>query len=98
EEIERQVAHFQAHGCDFEWKVYGADSPPGLREALRRAGFEEDEPEALMVLDVDAFVLPARAQGGIGIHRLEDPDELVELVAFQEAIWAREFPWLLWHL
>lgn len=52
-EIDRQIAHFQSLGIDFEWKVYDHDAPADLRQRLAARGFENEEPEALMVLDLE---------------------------------------------
>lgn len=39
----------------FEWKAYGSDEPESLKERLLEAGFEEGEPESLMVYELSKF-------------------------------------------
>lgn len=95
DEIRRQIDHFQAAGVGFEWKVYGSDRPADLQSRLRDAGFEADEPEALMVFEMARYEPDARAAlPGIDLRRLTDPNDLADLVALQQQVWAREFGWL----
>lgn len=51
--IDEQVNYFKNLNLGFEWKVYDHDRPADLRERLKARGFEIQEPEALMVLDLD---------------------------------------------
>ena len=50
--IQEQIAYFRPMGQQFNWKVYDQDEPSDLRERLIRHGFEPDEPDAVMVLDL----------------------------------------------
>ena len=52
--IAAEQARFGALGQGFEWKHFGHDAPADLLERLLAAGFEAEEPEALMVLDLHA--------------------------------------------
>ena len=52
-EIDAQVAYFADRGMPFEWKVYDHDRPADLRQRLAARGFVIEEPEALMVLDME---------------------------------------------
>jgi len=52
-EIDAQVAFFSALGLPFEWKVYDHDRPADLRQRLAARGFVIEDPEALLVLDMD---------------------------------------------
>jgi GNAT superfamily N-acetyltransferase len=51
-EIEAQIAFFLAKNAGFEWKYYDYDTPTDLPARLLAHGFQSDEPEALMVLDM----------------------------------------------
>jgi GNAT superfamily N-acetyltransferase len=57
--VAREVARFGERQRSFEWKVYGHDRPANLVAALQHFGFKPDEPETLMLGDLDA--LPAGA-------------------------------------
>ena len=50
--IAAQVAYFSGLGQAFECKVYAYDQPGDLVDRLAARGFEIDQPEAVMVLDV----------------------------------------------
>jgi hypothetical protein len=51
--IREQIAYFQSIGQDFEWKLYDHDRPSGLMERLVAAGFEVEDAEAIMFLDLE---------------------------------------------
>jgi GNAT superfamily N-acetyltransferase len=57
--IQEQVAYFGSLGHEFEWKAYAHDQPPDLVERLARHGFEIDDAEAIVVLDLSSSALPA---------------------------------------
>jgi GNAT superfamily N-acetyltransferase len=72
--IEEQIAYFQSVGQDFEWKAYAHDQPPDLLERLAAHGFELDETEAILVIDVHdppAALLAATANV-TRLHQLDD--------------------------
>jgi GNAT superfamily N-acetyltransferase len=52
--IGEQVAYFEGIGQKFEWKVFDYDTPADLKERLAAHGFEVEDPDAIMVLDLDA--------------------------------------------
>src|SRR5215207_2666589 len=53
EVVQREIKYFTDRTQDFEWKAFAHDQPPDLIEVLRRMGFGVEEPEALMVLDLE---------------------------------------------
>ncbi|MFN8531588.1 MAG: N-acetyltransferase [Anaerolineae bacterium] len=52
--IEAEIAYFRSLGIahEFEWKWFDRDQPADLKDRLERHGFEADEPEAVLVLDL----------------------------------------------
>ena len=89
--IRAEIAHFRALGRPFEWKHYDHDEPPDLRERLAAAGFELEEEERLMALDladVPAWV-DAATDGHVREHGLEGLDPLLEVVG---AVWPERGP------
>ena len=83
-EIDAQVAFFAALGVPFEWKVYDHDRPADIRQRLAARGFEIEDPEALMVLDMDeapdfyeAMALPD------SVMRFTGPAEVEEIVRLE---------------
>jgi hypothetical protein len=51
--IAEQIAYYQQIGQSFEWKTYDHDMPGDLKDRLSVHGFQAEEPEALLVLDID---------------------------------------------
>lgn len=94
--ILEQIEYFQTIGTGFEWKVYGSDQPPELKDRLLKLGFEEGDPESLMVCETAGFIPnDHKAMGDIEVRRIRDVTELDELMDLQELVWSRDFAWLL---
>lgn len=98
EVIDEQVRFFAAMGAEFEWKVYAHDRPPDLRQRLAARGFEIDEGEAIMALDLAAAPPDLLAPVSHDIHLLDDPDQLDDVIAVQRAVWQREHTGLSGYL
>jgi len=92
--IESEIACFEGLGRDFEWKAYAHDTPPDLVARLKTRGFEVEDPEAVMVLDLarasDALWQPIAQD----VRRLTDPAQLVEIAEIHEVVWGEKFDWL----
>ncbi len=93
--IESEIAYYEGLGLDFEWKAYSHDSPSDLVARLRARGFEIEDPEAVMVLELaqasDALWQPIAQD----VRRLTDPGQLVEVAAIHEAVWGERSDWLV---
>jgi GNAT superfamily N-acetyltransferase len=100
EVITEQVRYFEGLGLDFEWKAYDHDQPPDLLARLTRFGLEPEDPEAVMVLDLDhapaALWQPIRHD----VRRVREPARLGEVLAVHERVWgaSRSHPWLAGQL
>jgi uncharacterized protein YndB with AHSA1/START domain len=96
--ISEQISFYTAHDCRFEWPVYDHDTPAGLKERLSAAGFTPEKPEALVVLDLDtapeSFFQPA----DLDIRRVSNPDELLDLLIVEQAVWNDDWTWLIKNL
>ncbi len=53
EVIREQIAHFEYIGCNFSWVVYRHDTPANLRDHLLTHGFRAEDPDVIMVLDIE---------------------------------------------
>jgi GNAT superfamily N-acetyltransferase len=84
--IARQVAYFATTGRSFEWKHFSHDEPADLPARLTAAGFEADESETFVVLDLSREIVPP-APNGIEIRRLEDPATFAAITAVNEAVY-----------
>jgi len=77
--IDQQIAYFASLGHEFEWKVFSHDRPADLVERLRARGFLIDEPEAIVVLDLE------EASAGLfeptpAVRRITDPEQVPERI------------------
>ena len=65
----------EAAGREFEWKTYSHDRPADLGERLRAAGFEPEDPETLMVAEIDevaALTKGAELPAGVRLEPVVD--------------------------
>jgi GNAT superfamily N-acetyltransferase len=88
--ITAQIARFQAIPQDFEWKAYDYDTPPDLIERLRRRGFEIEEPEALLVLDLTARPAALERPAPPSVVRITDPEDIDQVVALENTVWGTD--------
>lgn len=97
--IAEEQAYFGPLGL-VEWKVYAHDQPADLRQRLVARGFEAEEPEAIMALDLEDTPHPGivALPAGVTIRRLEDAAQLEDVRRIEEAVWAEDFGWLNEHL
>ena len=89
--IEEQIAHCESLGVSFEWKVFSHDTPADLRDRLAARGFEIDDAEAIMVLDLKETPPLLLAPIAHDVRRITDPDQIGAVVAVQEAVWQEEW-------
>ena len=87
--IGEQVLHFA--DSDLTWIVYGHDRPADLKERLLARGFEADEPEALLVLDLEqvppALLEPVQHD----VRRIWQPSQLDDVIAIHQQVWQASF-------
>ncbi len=96
--IQEQIAYFAGLGHMFEWKVYSHDQPPDLVDRLVTQGFEAEDPEAIMVLEVAEPPAALLQPVTLDIRRLTDPDHLEAVLAVEAAVWEDDRDWLLRQL
>ena len=92
--IESEIAYFEGLGLDFEWKAYDYDTPLDLLARLTTRGFEVDDPEAVMVLDLEHASTALSQPIAQDVRRLTDPAQLVEIADLKEAMSGEKFDWL----
>lgn len=97
--IEKQIAYFSKRQQPFEWKVYDHDKPAGLRDRLVAAGFEPEDPDAVMVLDLESAPasLLERVQAedlAYTIRRITTREELADVIRVEEQVWGGNFDWI----
>lgn len=92
--IAEQIAYFESLGHGFEWKVYDHDRPPDLKERLAARGFEVEEGEAIMVLEIAAAPDFLRQPVSADIRRITDPADVGLVRAVEEEVWQDDQAWL----
>jgi GNAT superfamily N-acetyltransferase len=92
--IQEQVAFFTTHDLRLEWKVYGHDTPSDLGPRLKRFGFTPEEPETVMLLDLQdapaSLFEPLKAD----LRRITDRQGLAPVIQVLEAVWGGDFRWV----
>ncbi|MFI1098218.1 GNAT family N-acetyltransferase [Streptomyces sp. NPDC020917] len=62
----------EGRGREYEWKLYSHDRPADLGDRLRRAGFEPEDQEALMVAEVAELSTDVRLPEGVRLEPVTD--------------------------
>jgi hypothetical protein len=93
--ISEQLDYFAGLQLEVEWKLYGHDAPPDLGARLEAHGMTPEEPESVMVLDMEdapAFYWqPVRAD----VRRITDAAGIVDVIAVKREVWGGTQEWLL---
>ena len=88
--VAREAAFFRPRPQALEWKVYSHDGPAGLEAALAAAGFEPEEAETLLVLDVAAAAIDAPPANGIEIRQVRDAQGVADYAAASGQAFGRD--------
>ena len=92
--IREQVEFFAGIKQAFEWKIFGHDQPPDLRDRLRAFGFAEEPEESIMVLVLDKESPNLRTPARHEVRSANDMSLLPDLLAVQEAAYGEWPAWL----
>src|SRR4051794_24914512 len=81
--IREEIAYFRKLQIadDFEWKYFDYDQPPDLKDRLIKHGFVVQDPDAVLILDLQAVppvLLEAIPQD---VRRITDPALLGDITA-----------------
>ena len=71
--INDEIAYFETIQHNFEWKVFSDDVPLDLIDRLRRRGFEIEDPETILVLDMQGLSGVLVKPVTHDIRRITDP-------------------------
>ncbi len=94
--VAREAAFFRDKGV--QWKVFDHDGPANLTALLAAAGFEEDDPETFLALDLDQIMPDFAPPAGIEVREVKDRAGIADLVAVSAAAFGRDEPWRLEQL
>lgn len=92
--IDQQILDFTSLGQRFEWRVYEHDTPSDLLRRLRENGFEEVEPEAVMLLDLEKIPRELAAPLPANVGRITRREELWQVRTVLSAVWGHSFDWI----
>ena len=92
--IDGEIAYFRQRGHSFDWKVYAHDRPANLVDRLIARGFEAEEPDEIMVLDVASAAGPLITSDAADVRKLTDPAQLTDVVRILEPVWNENFDWV----
>jgi hypothetical protein len=88
--ISEQLAHFRELGHDFEWKVFAHDQPADLKDRLVARGFELEETEAILALELEMLPPCLARQAKHDIRRITEPKDLKDFAAVRNAVWGED--------
>ena len=92
--IQEQIDFFVQQGQTFEWKVYDYDKPRDLLKRLMDSGFELEDTEAVMVLDVHDAPAALLAPPTIDVRPITRPEQLDDVRLVEEQVWDGGFDWI----
>jgi hypothetical protein len=85
--IREQIDYFEKLGHAFEWKYYEHDVPPDLKSRLMAHGFETEETEAIVVLDLESIPAKLLQPSTHDVRRITDTRRIMDAVAVQNEVW-----------
>jgi GNAT superfamily N-acetyltransferase len=83
--VAEQIAFFASIDQRFEWKAYAHDEPVDLVQRLAAHGFAIDDPESVMVLDLDSA--PRSTATGHDIRRVTRAHDLRAVSAVKQRVY-----------
>jgi GNAT superfamily N-acetyltransferase len=88
--IAGEIAFFRERGLSFEWKTYAYDVPADLGARLTAAGFVADEPETLILGEVDRILVRPSALPSKVLLRDVDADaqhDFHRIAVLMDSLW-----------
>jgi GNAT superfamily N-acetyltransferase len=93
--IAAQKEFFAGRGHTVEWKTYAYDSPADLPDRLTAAGFLPEEPEALILGEVDRIVeLPSSLPSKIRIREIDSREDFDRIADLKIDVWGGKSDWI----
>ena len=89
--IHEQVSHFEDKGGDLRWIVYQHDTPANLKDRLLVHGFEAQDPNAILVLDIRHVSPRLLEPVQHDVRRIEDPERIDDVITIHQRVWHGSF-------
>ncbi|MCF6137742.1 GNAT family N-acetyltransferase [Pseudalkalibacillus berkeleyi] len=85
--INEEIDYFAKHNQDFEFKVYSYDRPDNLKDILVQEGFTIDDPEALMVMEIDERHPLIRTDRHPLLKEITDEQGIQDIIQLEDTVW-----------
>ncbi len=92
--IEAEMAFIGENQLSYEWKVHAHDAPPGLGERLLAHGWTAQDPDAVMVLDLNAAPAALLKPVTADVRAITTRDGLGDVIQVMTAVWGGNFDWI----
>jgi hypothetical protein len=89
--IQQEMEYFRRLGHHMEWKLCSHDQPADLDHRLAAAGFSIEEPEAIMVLNLQALPTTLKKPVSSSVRRIMHPEQIAEMLSVQREVWGKNF-------
>ena len=89
--VKEQLAYFNKHNLCFEWKTYSTDKPSNIGEVLLVNGFEKEDSELFMVLELSKAADESFDE--YQITEVSDSKGIRDAIRVQEQVWGGDFDW-----
>ena len=89
--VKEQLEYFNKRNLCFEWKTYSTDKPSNIGKVLLEHGFEKEDSESFMVLDLSKADVEYFDESQI--TEVSDSKGIRDAVRVQEQVWGANFEW-----
>ena len=91
EVIQEEIAHFESRERDFSWVVFRHDTPANLKDRLLANGFLNEEPDAIMILDIEDLSPVLLKPICHDVQRITDPNKIEEVFTICQQVWQSDY-------
>ena len=88
--IRSTIEFYRGKGGEFEWKVYGHDTPSDIRERLLAHGLVPEDVESVLGLDLDSVPSGFWEPSSVGVERLTDVRQLADVARIEDEVFAED--------
>jgi hypothetical protein len=92
--IDEQIAYFAGLGLKLSWKLYSHDTPPDLAGRLAAHGLAPEEPESVMVLDMEDAPAVYWQPVTPDVRQITDAAGIDDVIAVEYEVWGDSFDWM----
>ena len=91
EVIQEQIAHFESRRCNFSWVVFQHDTPANLKDRLLAHGFLSEEPDAILILDIEDLSQVLVKPISYDVQRISDPNKIDDVLTIRQQVWQSDY-------